>query len=113
MVRIALVQTYHPYTQFTHVHPLGIMMIAAQARAAGHRDVHLLDMKVEGWTPERCLEELVRLAPDVVGVTASRPNGLTYRLKIDKCSGVILAANLLDQQDYDTGATASVYQPQY
>ena len=63
----------------------------------------------QGWRDFRGLE----LAPDVVGVTASRPNGLTYRLKIDKCSGVILAANLLDQQDYDTGATASVYQPQY
>jgi radical SAM superfamily enzyme YgiQ (UPF0313 family) len=70
MLRIALVQTYHPYTQFTHVHPLGIMMIAAQARAAGYGDVHLLDMKVEGWTPERCLEELVRLKPDVVGLSA-------------------------------------------
>ena len=70
MVRVALVQTYHPYTQFTHVHPLGIMMIAAQAREAGHEDVHLLDMKVEDWTPERCLEELVRLEPDVVGLSA-------------------------------------------
>jgi radical SAM superfamily enzyme YgiQ (UPF0313 family) len=27
-------------------------------------------MKVEGWTPERCLEELVRLKPDVVGLSA-------------------------------------------
>ena len=27
-MRTALVQTYHPYTQFTHVHPLAIMMIA-------------------------------------------------------------------------------------
>jgi len=35
--------------------------------------------------------------PDVVGLTASRPNGLVYRLKIDRCSGVILAAYLIDQ----------------
>ncbi len=35
--------------------------------------------------------------PDVVGLTASRPNGLVYRLKIDRCSGVIVAAYLLDQ----------------
>lgn len=69
-LRTALVQTYHPYTQFTHVHPLGVMMIAAQARVAGHDDVHVLDMKVEDWTPERCVEELVRLAPDVVGLSA-------------------------------------------
>jgi hypothetical protein len=36
---------------------------------------------------------------DVVGLTASRPNGLTYRLKLDRCTGVILQANLLDQPD--------------
>jgi radical SAM superfamily enzyme YgiQ (UPF0313 family) len=70
ILRTVLVQTYHPYTQFTHVHPLGIMMIAAQAREAGYQDVHILDMKVEDWTPERCADELVRLKPDVVGLSA-------------------------------------------
>jgi radical SAM superfamily enzyme YgiQ (UPF0313 family) len=70
MVRTVLVQTYHPYTQFTHVHPLGIMMIAAQARKAGHEDVRILDMKVEDWLPERCVDELVKLQPDVVGLSA-------------------------------------------
>lgn len=70
MVRTALVQTYHRYTQFTHVHPLGIMMIAAQARESGHADVHILDMKVEDWDPEQCVEELVQLAPDVIGLSA-------------------------------------------
>ncbi|MEX1025903.1 MAG: radical SAM protein [Planctomycetota bacterium] len=69
-MRVALVQTYHPYTQFTHVHPLGIMMIASQARAAGHADMHILDMKVEDWSPARCVDELERLAPDVVGLSA-------------------------------------------
>ncbi len=69
-MRTVLVQTYHRYTQFTHVHPLGIMMIAAQARAAGHDDVSIVDMKVEDWEPERCVEELVKLAPDIVGLSA-------------------------------------------
>ncbi|MEM7308795.1 MAG: radical SAM protein [Planctomycetota bacterium] len=69
-IRTVLVQTYHPYTQFTHVHPLGIMMIAAQARRAGHEDVHILDMKVEDWSPEQCLEELKKLKPDAVGLSA-------------------------------------------
>ena len=69
MVRTVLVQTYHPYTQFTHVHPLGIMMIAAVARER-HPDVSILDMKVEDWTPARCVEELERLKPDVVGLSA-------------------------------------------
>jgi radical SAM superfamily enzyme YgiQ (UPF0313 family) len=69
MVRTALVQTYHPYTQFTHVHPLGVMMVAALARER-HPDVHLLDMKVEGWTPEQCCDAIERLAPDVVGLSA-------------------------------------------
>ena len=70
MVRIALVQTYHPYTQHTHVHPLGVMSIAAAARQRGHADVHVLDMKVEGWTPAQALEALVELRPDVVGLSA-------------------------------------------
>jgi anaerobic magnesium-protoporphyrin IX monomethyl ester cyclase len=69
-LRTALVQTYHPYTQFTHVHPLGIMMIAAAARERGHTDVSILDMKVEGWSPSRCADELERLQPDVVGLSA-------------------------------------------
>ncbi|QDU69317.1 B12-binding domain-containing radical SAM protein [Engelhardtia mirabilis] len=69
-LRTVLVQTYHPYTQFTHVHPLGIMMIAANARERGHKDVHLVDMKVEDWTPERACQELERLKPDVVGLSA-------------------------------------------
>jgi radical SAM superfamily enzyme YgiQ (UPF0313 family) len=68
-LRTALVQTYHSYTQFTHVHPLGIMMIAAVARER-HGDMHILDMKVEDWTPETCVEELVKLKPDVVGLSA-------------------------------------------
>jgi radical SAM superfamily enzyme YgiQ (UPF0313 family) len=69
-MRTALVQTYHPYTQFTHVHPLGIMMIAAVARQEGFQDMHILDMKVEDWMPERCVDELVKLAPAVVGLSA-------------------------------------------
>lgn len=69
MVRSVLVQTYHPYTQFTHVHPLGIMMIAAVARER-HPDVAILDMKVEDWSVARCADELERLKPDVVGLSA-------------------------------------------
>lgn len=70
MPRIALVQTHHPYTQHTHVHPLGILSIAAAARAAGFEDLHILDMKVEGWGPEEALDALVRLRPDIVGLSA-------------------------------------------
>ncbi len=70
MKRTALVQTYHPYTQFTHVHPLGVMMIAAVAQERGHTDCHVLDMKVEDWTPEQCVEKLFELKPEVVGLSA-------------------------------------------
>lgn len=35
--------------------------------------------------------------PDVIGLTASRRNGLVYRLKLDRCTGVIIAAYLVDQ----------------
>jgi radical SAM superfamily enzyme YgiQ (UPF0313 family) len=68
-LRTVLVQTHHPYTQHTHVHPLGILMVAAVARER-HPDVHVLDMKVEGWDAERCALELERLRPDVVGLSA-------------------------------------------
>ena len=34
---------------------------------------------------------------DVVGLTARRPNGLTYSLKLDRCTGVIIQTYLLDQ----------------
>lgn len=70
MPRIVLVQTHHPYTQFTHVHPLGIMCIASAVRSAGHPDVQILDMKVEGWNAAQAIEAIEALAPDVVGLSA-------------------------------------------
>ena len=36
---------------------------------------------------------------DVVGLTARRPNGLTYRLKLDRCTGILIQSYLLDQPD--------------
>ena len=70
MLSVALVQTYHPYTQHTHVHPLGILSIAASARAAGHERLTLFDMKVEGWTVAQACDALEALAPDVIGLSA-------------------------------------------
>jgi hypothetical protein len=34
---------------------------------------------------------------DVVGLTARRPNGLSYRLKLDRCTGIVLQAYLLNR----------------
>ncbi len=68
--RTALVQTYHPYTQLTHVHPLGIMSLAASARERGHADLHILDMKVERWSVEEAADALEALRPDVIGLSA-------------------------------------------
>ena len=70
VLRVVLVQTYHPYTQFTHVHPLGIMAVASAARALGHPDLHILDMKVEGWTPAQACDAIEALEPDVIGLSA-------------------------------------------
>lgn len=70
MPRILLVQTHHPYTQFTHVHPLGIMCIASAAKAAGFEDIQILDMKVEGWDAEQAIAAILALDPDVVGLSA-------------------------------------------
>jgi hypothetical protein len=33
---------------------------------------------------------------DVAAVTARRPDGLVYRLRVDRCSGVIVSARLVD-----------------
>lgn len=70
MARIVLVQTFHPYTQHTHVHPLGIMAIASAVREAGFDDIHIVDMKAENWTAQQALEALRELKPDVVGLSA-------------------------------------------
>ena len=68
--KTVLVQTYHPYTELTHVHPLGIMSLAASARAHGHGNQHILDMKVERWSVQDAVDALVALDPDVIGLSA-------------------------------------------
>src|SRR5258706_8604343 len=62
-LRVVLVQTYHPYTQFTHVHPLGIMAVAFAARWEGHPAMHPLAMKGESWAPEEACAAIARPAP--------------------------------------------------
>lgn len=62
----------------------------------------------QGWRGFRNPERGV----DVVGLTASRPNGLTYRLKLDRCTGVIISAHLLDQND-PYGGRHHVYSSSY
>ncbi len=69
-MRIAFIQAHHPYGQFTHVHPLGLMMIASSARAAGFGDLHLIDMKVERLGTDDAVERLEALQPDWVGISA-------------------------------------------
>ena len=68
--RTAFVQTYHPYTELTHVHPLGIMSLAAAAREHGHPDQHILDMKVERWSVADAADALEALQPNVIGLSA-------------------------------------------
>jgi anaerobic magnesium-protoporphyrin IX monomethyl ester cyclase len=70
MPKIVLVQTHHPYTQFTHVHPLGIMCVASSAREAGFDDIQIIDMKVEGWNAAQAIEAIQAMNPDVVGLSA-------------------------------------------
>ncbi|MEZ6015795.1 MAG: radical SAM protein [Planctomycetota bacterium] len=74
--RIVLVQTHQPFEQLTHVHPVGLLSLAACARARGYGDVHVLDMKALGIGPEEAIVELERLAPDVVGLS-----GMTFEAK--------------------------------
>lgn len=53
------------------------------------------------------------LRPDEYMLTASRPNGLKYRMRIDRCSGVIISANLLDLPDRRTVTSDTFDQPSY
>jgi len=68
--RIVLVQTHQPFEQLTTVHPVGLLSLAAVARSRGYGDVHVLDMKARRLSPEQAIDELVALAPDVVGLSA-------------------------------------------
>jgi radical SAM superfamily enzyme YgiQ (UPF0313 family) len=70
VTKIALVQTYHPYTQMTHLHPLGLMYVATGARRGGYNDITILDMKVDDLRVPGAARRLEELKPDVIGLTA-------------------------------------------
>ncbi len=70
MTKIALVQTYHPYTQMTHLHPLGLMYVATGTRRAGFEDLTILDMKVDDLRVPQAADRLEKLRPDVIGLSA-------------------------------------------
>lgn len=57
-------------------------------------------LKEQGWKRFHGLA----MNADTIGITASRPNGLVYRLKLDRCSGVIMASFLLDQPAHRTAS---------
>ncbi|HKD99440.1 MAG TPA: radical SAM protein, partial [Planctomycetota bacterium] len=69
-MKIALVQTYHPYTQMTHLHPLGLMYVATGARRGGYEDISILDMKTEDMRVPAAAAWLEERRPDVIGLTA-------------------------------------------
>ena len=50
--------------------PLGILYIGTYLRARSAHRVFLLDAQVEGWDVETLVAETLKLAPDVVGITA-------------------------------------------
>ena len=70
MTKIALVQTFHPYTQMTHLHPLGLMYVATGARTGGYEDITILDMKVDDLRVPQAADRLETMRPDVIGMTA-------------------------------------------
>ena len=50
--------------------PLGILYIGTYLRARSNHRVVVLDAQVEGWDVDRLIDEILRHAPDVVGITA-------------------------------------------
>ncbi|MDP8256685.1 MAG: radical SAM protein [Candidatus Alcyoniella australis] len=68
-MKVLLVQAAYLYQHHTHLHPLGVLYIAASLRQAGY-DVAVLDMKLEELTPEAAMERVRAQDPDVVGISA-------------------------------------------
>jgi hypothetical protein len=50
-------------------------------------------LKEHGWQDMQEME----VRQDTAVVTARRPDGMSYRLEVDRCSGVIVQARLLDE----------------
>jgi radical SAM superfamily enzyme YgiQ (UPF0313 family) len=69
MAKVLLVQAAHIYQHHTHLQPLGIMYIASVLLQEGHV-AHIVDMKVEGMSVDQALEEVRRIGPDILGITA-------------------------------------------
>lgn len=70
MPEILLVRHTRPHFEINYTHPLGLMYLAAYARAHGHRDIGILDNRLEGWNLDRLVEEALAARPRVVGMTA-------------------------------------------
>jgi radical SAM superfamily enzyme YgiQ (UPF0313 family) len=63
-VKAGILDPVHPLV----VQPLGIMCLAAVVREAGH-EVSLVDAKAEGLNLEATIDRVMRLSPDVVGIS--------------------------------------------
>jgi len=77
VAEIVLIRHTRPHFEINHTHPLGLMYLAAYARERGHRDVAILDNRLEGWSPERLLRWTLDQRPRVVGMT-----GLTMEASV-------------------------------
>jgi len=62
--------TYHSDHAIGHKPPLGILILATYLREQGLPNVHCLDAQLEGWSPEQTVERLVKMKPEIVGITA-------------------------------------------
>lgn len=57
-------------------------------------------LKEHGWQDFHDVE----MRSETAAVTARRPDGLLYRLEVDRCSGVIVQARLLEERGWRQGA---------
>jgi anaerobic magnesium-protoporphyrin IX monomethyl ester cyclase len=77
VAEIVLIRHTRPHFEINYTHPLGLMYLAAFARERGHRDLAILDNRLEGWSRERLLRWTLEQKPKVVGMT-----GLTMEASV-------------------------------
>jgi anaerobic magnesium-protoporphyrin IX monomethyl ester cyclase len=54
--------------------PLGLLYIAAWLRKRFNLNICIVNQRVEGWTSERLVKEIVAFAPDIVGLSCMTPS---------------------------------------
>ena len=73
-IRIILVYVSPPSTYSFVSPPLGLLYIAAWLRERFSVDIRVVNQRVEGWSSERLVKEMIAFAPDIIGLSCMTPS---------------------------------------